>query len=211
MAIRVCIFDDNPKRREGLILLLKSTAGMACTGAYTDCRDVVAKLHECRPDVVLMDIDMPHVNGIEGLHLLRPHFPKIKVLMQTVLEDDQKVFDAVCAGADGYVLKQSSPKKLVEAIHEVMQGGAPMTPLIARKVLQLFADQNTPKSQNFLLTKREKEILGYLVKGYSYRMIASACFISYATVNTHITSIYDKLQVQSSASAVAMAIRYRLV
>lgn len=209
--IRVTVFDDNPKRREGLKLLLESTEDMECVGLYNDCQDVIDRLKESQPHVVLMDIDMPHTNGIEGLLILRPHFKDVKVLMQTVFEDDQKVFAAICAGADGYILKQSTPAKLLEGIHEVMQGGAPMTPVIARKVLQLFAKQNTPKSESFQLTKREKQILEYLVKGYSYKMIAEECFVSYATVNSHISNIYSKLQVKSSAGAVAVAIREGLV
>lgn len=211
MSVRITVFDDNPKRREGLKLLLESTEGMECVGLYNDCQNVIDHINESKPDVVLMDIDMPHTNGIEGLLILRPFFPKLKVLMQTVFEDDQKVFAAICAGADGYILKQSTPAKLLEGIHEVMQGGAPMTPVIARKVLQLFAKQNSPKSENFKLTKREKEILEYLVKGYSYKMIAEECFVSYATVNSHISNIYSKLQVKSSAGAVAVAIREGLV
>lgn len=211
MSIRVTVFDDNPKRREGLKLLLEATDGMDCVGLYNDCQNVVDHINESNPDVVLMDIDMPHTNGIEGLLILRPHFPNIKVLMQTVFEDDHKVFAAICAGADGYILKQSTPSKLLEGILEVMQGGAPMTPVIARKVLQLFTKQNAPKSDKFQLTKRETEILEYLVKGYSYKMIAEACFVSYATVNSHVSNIYAKLQVQSSAGAVAVAIREGLV
>lgn len=211
MPIRVAIFDDNPKRREGLTLLIDSTEGMLCAGAYNDCRNIIDILHESTPDVVLMDIDMPHTNGIEGLLILRPHFPKLKVLMQTVFEDDEKVFAAICAGADGYILKQTTPVKLLEGIVEVTRGGAPMTPIIARKVLQLFSKQNAVKLNKFQLTKREKEILELLVKGYSYKMIASECFISYPTVNSHVCNIYNKLQVQSSAGAVAVAIREGLV
>lgn len=211
MAIRITIFDDNPKRREGLSLLVNSSEGMECVGAFNDCSNVVRDLENTLPDVVLMDIDMPNVNGIEGLLLLRPHFPDVKVLMQTVFEDDEKVFAAICAGADGYILKQTSPAKLLEGITEVTLGGAPMTPVIARKVLQLFSKQNTAKTNQFQLTRREQEILELLVKGYSYKMIADECFVSYATVNTHVSSIYNKLHVQSSAGAVAVAIREGLV
>lgn len=211
MPIRVTIFDDNAKRREALKLLLQSSEHVEFAGAFNDCRDIIKRLHTCMPDVVLMDIDMPHVNGIEGLQILRPHFPTLKVLMQTVFEDDQKVFAAVCAGANGYILKQAPPSKLIEGIVEVTTGGAPMTPVIAKKVLEMFAMQSRPQAISIHLTKREQEILAYLVRGYSYKMIASACFISYATVNSHITKIYEKLQVKSSAAAVAVAIREGLV
>lgn len=210
--IRIVIFDDNPKRRDGLTLLIDATESMLCVGAFNDCREVVKNIEDTEPDVVLMDIDMPKVNGIEGLLALRPHFPDVKVLMQTVFEDDEKVFAAICAGADGYILKQASPATLLDGISEVLDGGAPMTPTIARKVLQLFSKQNSmAKMDEFKLTARELEILEYLVKGFSYKMIADECCISYPTVNTHISNIYSKLHVQSSAGAVALAIREGLV
>lgn len=167
---------------------------------------------DTNPDVVLMDIDMPHVNGIEGVLKIRSQYPDLKILMQTVFEDDSKVFGAICAGADGYILKQTNPSKLLDAIKEVAEGGAPMTPTIARKVLQLFSKQHqVTRKQDFELTKRELEILEYLVKGYSYKMIAEACHISYPTVNTHVTNIYAKLKVESVGGAVSLAIKEGLV
>ena len=147
MKIRVAIFDDNAKRCEGLRLLLDSTEGMVCVGTFPDCRDVVRHVAETRPHVVLMDIDMPHVDGIEGVTLLRKQFKQVKVLMQTVFEDNSKIFDAILAGADGYLLKQTAPGKLLEAIQEVHAGGAPMTPTVARKVLQLFAQGGRPSEE----------------------------------------------------------------
>lgn len=212
MSIRVAIFDDNPKRRDGLMLLIDSMDNMECCGAFNDCREVLMHIENSRPDVVLMDIDMPYVNGIEGVAIIREVHPDLKILMQTVFEDDDKIFAAVCAGANGYILKQTNPSKLIEAITEVKEGGAPMTPIIANKVLKLFHKQNSIyKKQSFELTKRELEILQLLVKGYSYKMIADECFISYPTVNSHISNIYQKLHVQSSAGAVAVAIREGLV
>ncbi|MEX1190266.1 MAG: response regulator transcription factor [Bacteroidia bacterium] len=212
MKIRVVIFDDNAKRRDGVKLLVNSMDTMECVGEFNDCRDVLQRVSSTNPDVVLMDIDMPYVNGIEGVMLIRNKYPDLKILMQTVFEDDEKVFAAICAGADGYLLKQSNPIKLMEAISEVMEGGAPMTPVVARKVLQLFSKQNKPTMQNeFDLTKREQEILELLVKGYSYKMVAEACFISYPTVNSHVTKIYSKLKVNSISGAVSLAIREGLV
>lgn len=185
---------------------------MECIGTFNDCREVLKNIDDTKPDVVLMDIDMPYVNGIEGVIKTREKYPDLKILMQTVFEDDDKIFAAVCAGANGYILKQANPIRLIEAISEVLQGGAPMTPIIANKVLKLFHKQNTIyKKQTFDLTKRELEILEFLVKGYSYKMIADECNISYPTVNTHITKIYQKLHVQSSAGAVSVAIREGLV
>ena len=212
MKTRVVVFDDNPKRRDSLAMLIDSSETLQCVGAFNDCSEVVRDLEDTVPEVVLMDIDMPTVNGIEGLLTLRPYFPDLKVLMQTVFEDDEKVFAAICAGADGYILKQASPVDLLNGIKEVLEGGAPMTPTIARKVLQLFNKQNkAEQKESFDLTKREMEILELLVKGYSYKMIADECNVSYPTVNTHISNIYNKLHVQSAAGAVSLAIREGLV
>ena len=205
--IRIAVFDDNQPRRELLQILLDSADGYTCTGAYEDCRDVLRHIAGNPPDVVLMDIDMPHVNGIEGLTLIKQHFPKVTVLMQTIFEDEAKIFNAIVAGADGYILKKASPVKLLDGIREVMEGGAPMTPVVAKQVLLLFNNKHKTISKNdFALTPRETEILSLLVEGYSYKMIAAKCNVSYPTVNTHISSIYHKLQVSSGTEAVAKAI-----
>lgn len=212
MNARVAIFDDNAKRREGLQLLVDSLSEHTWVGSFEDCSNVLENVNECNPDLILMDIDMPKVNGIEGVERIRKSNNEVKILMQTVFEDDEKVFAAICAGADGYILKQAEASKLLEAIDEVLDGGAPMTPVIARKVLQLFSKQNRKAAnKDFDLTKREQEILEYLVKGYSYKMIAEACFISYPTVNTHVSKIYKKLQVESAAGAVSKALKEGLV
>ncbi len=210
--IKVAVFDDNAARRGGLQMLLDAMEDMTCVGAYDDCREVVDRVRSMQPDVILMDIDMPYVDGIEGVTLVKKAFPEIKVIMQTIFEDENKIVEAICAGADGYILKQKSPLDLVEGISEVMKGGAPMTPQVARKVLKVFSSAKVlPSSQDFKITKREKEILGLLVEGFSYKMIAEKCFITYATVNTHIGHIYEKLQVNSVAGAVSKAIKEDLV
>lgn len=212
MKIKIAIFDDNDSRRDGLALLLSLTPNMECVGMWPDCRKVVENVENAKPDVVLMDVDMPNVNGIEGLILLRKNFPDLKILMQTVFEDDDKVFACICAGADGYILKKASPAELLKGIEDVLDGGAPMTPTIARQVLRLFARDNRPQAKpDIYLTEREVEILGLLVKGLSYKMIADKCFISIPTVNTHIRHIYEKLQVNSVAAAVAAAFEKRLI
>lgn len=210
--IRVAVFDDNKPRRDLLKLLLNSTEGFTCTGAYEDCRDVVRNISSEVPDVVLMDIDMPYVNGIEGLKLIRKQFPEVKILMQTIFEDDEKIFNAIVAGADGYILKKTPPAKLLDSITEVMHGGAPMTPSVARQVLLLFNNKySQTEKKDFDLTAREQEILGYLVQGFSYKMIADKCNVSYPTVNTHISHIYEKLHVSSGTEAVAKAIEQNIV
>jgi DNA-binding NarL/FixJ family response regulator len=212
MEIRVAVFDDNAKRREGLQMLIDSTDNMSCVGAWPDCRDVVRHMMETKPDVVLMDIDMPYVDGIEGVTLIRKQFKEVKILMQTVLEDNARIFASILAGADGYLLKQTPAAKLLEGIVEVTQGGAPMTPVIATKVLKLFAQRGANgRAIDFQLSEREVEILKLLSEGYSYKLIAAKCTISYATVNTHVSHIYDQLQVKGVASAVNLAVREGLI
>jgi len=211
MVIKVAVFDDNKPRRELLEMLLNSTEGMQCTGAFEDCREVMKNITQNVPDVVLMDIDMPYVNGIEGLQIIKKQFPQIRILMQTVFEDDEKIFAAICAGADGYILKKTPPAMLISAITETMSGGAPMTPSVARQVLQLFHNKNRKSVVDFNLTDREAEILSMLVQGLSYKMIAEKCNVSYSTVNSHITHIYEKLHVKSGTEAVAKAIEQKIV
>jgi DNA-binding NarL/FixJ family response regulator len=212
MKIRVILFDDHRERRDGLELLINSIGTMECIATYNDCRHVLKNVQDTNPDVVLMDIDMPFVHGIDGVRTIRSKYPDLKILMQTVFEDEKKVFAAICAGANGYILKQTNPLKLIDSISEVLEGGAPMTPTIAAKVLELFhKSQKITIRKDFELTKRELEILAFLVKGYSYKMIAKECFISYPTVNTHISRIYKKLQVQSASGAVSKALKEGLV
>ena len=210
--IKVVVFEDNMSRRELLAMLLNSTAGMQCIGAFEDGREVIKNLVGEIPDVVLMDIDMPHVNGIEAMLAIKKQFPRVKVLMQTVFEDNEKIFEAICSGADGYILKKAPPAKLIDAITEVLSGGAPMTPTVARQVLLLFNQKNKKSiATDFNLTDREQEILSMLVQGLSYKMIAEKCSVSYSTVNSHISHIYEKLHVKSGTEAVAMAIQKKIV
>ena len=212
MKYRIVIFDDNKSRRDSLRTLISMIDDMECVGEFEDCRQVLDKIKLSQPDLILMDIDMPHVNGIEGVKLIRTEYATLKIIIQTVFEDDDKVFSAICAGADGYILKQTAPNKLLEGMREVMVGGVPMSPIIAKKVLSLVKIQHKVFSKpDFELTKRELEILKFLAMGYSYKMIAEACFISYATVNTHTSNIYAKLKVESVGGAVSVAINKGLI
>lgn len=209
---KVAVFDDNLARRQGLELLINAMDEMRCVGIYSDCTDIVHQLKSTLPDVILMDINMPNVDGIAGLKLVKKVYPKIKVVMQTIFEEEGKILEAISAGADGYIIKQKSPMKLIEGITEVMEGGAPMTPSVAFRVLKLFNNhKKTEIPSSIVLTTREKEILNLLVDGYSYKMIADKCSISYATVNKHISNIYAKLQVNSVAAAVSKALKEGLV
>ena len=208
--IRVLVYEDNKARQEALELLLAHTPDMQCAGIFENCANVVAEINQTKPDVVLMDIAMPLVDGIEGLRLIRQHAPALPVIMQTVFEEEDKIFTAIRAGANGYLLKKTSSHKLVEGIREVLDGGAPMTPVIARKILEMYHDQPVPAKEHFNLTPRELEILALLVKGMSYKMIAAATGISWNTVNGHFKKIYEKLHVHSATEAVKKAIDHRL-
>lgn len=212
MDIRIIIFDDNAVRRDGVRLLLDNSPGYICAGAFEDCSHVVENVAETNPDVVLMDIDMPGINGIEGVRLIKEQFPELPVMMQTVFDHDEKIFQSILAGASGYMLKKTPPVKLLEAIKEIYEGGAPMTPEIAVKVLKFFREKEEQKHQNDpFLTDKEKEILSALVDGMSYKMVAAQQNISYHTVNFHIRNIYKKLHVNSMSEAVAKALREKIV
>lgn len=210
--IRVSIFEDNKHLRESLYYLINGTEGFTCTGAYPDCNDLVFALKRNLPDVVLMDIEMPGINGIEGVKLIRQHFVGVQVLMQTVFHDDENIFNAVCAGASGYILKSTPPAAYIEAIKDVYNGGSPMSGSIARRVLELFQKNIIPAGANdYQLTPKEKEILQHLVKGKSFKMIADVSGVSYETVRTHMKNIYSKLHVNSNTEAVSKALHEKIV
>src|SRR3954451_11411280 len=193
--IKVAVFEDKSTVRESLQAILNGSPGFTCTGAFANCNYLVKRLKESEPDVVLMDIQMPGISGIEGVAIIRQEFPELPVLMQTVFEDEAKVFAAICAGANGYILKSTPPVKFLEAISEVAGGGSPMTATIAAKVLKMFKHQNVKADagQDFDLSGREKEILLLLVDGNGYKSIAEKLYISYETVHSHIKKIYQKL------------------
>ena len=204
MATKILVFDDNLGRREALQLLIESSDDLKFVGARENCNNVEADILQLKPDVVLMDIDMPGTNGIEGLKRIRTLAPQVFIIMQTVFEDDEKIFTAIHAGANGYFLKKTKPDKLIEGIRDVLEGGAPMTSSVARKVLHMFTQQASDKSVNqFNLTDRELEILSMLGKGMSYKMIADAGCITFHTVNSHLKKIYEKLHVHSATEAVS--------
>lgn len=212
MDIKVVIFEDNNNMREGLFQLINGSNGFTCTGAFPNCDDLVHRIERSNPDVIIMDIEMPGISGIEGVKLVKENFPEMKILMETIFDDDAKIFDSICAGAEGYILKNTAPVEILSAIKEIYEGGSPMTPTIANRVMKMVKNQHTSDSKNiFNLTDREKEILSCLVEGMSYKLIADECNISIDTVNVHIKNIYKKLQVHSKSEAVAKAIRGKIV
>ena len=210
--IRVAIFEDNLELLKSLCKLLDNSAGFITAGAFPNANQIEHKIENTLPDIVVMDIDLPGLNGIEAVKIIHQKFPSIRILMQTVFDDSDKIFAAICAGASGYILKKVTPSKIVEALSETFNGGAPMTPSIAEKVLNMFRlqSQNIP-AEKIDLSHREKEILTLLVKGKSYKMIAADCFISFDTVNSHIKNIYEKLHVHSKSEAVVKAISQKLI
>jgi len=210
-VIKIVVYDDNASRRESLDMLLQSYNDFIVQGAFNDCSNVEQEINSLQPDIVLMDIEMPNVDGISGVKIINRLFPNVKVIMQTVFEDDEKIFDALRFGASGYILKKTDPSKIIEAIREVMNGGSPMTPSIATRVLKFFRDKGAVDTQNFGLTTREMDILQHLVDGKSYKMISSDLNISYHTVNSHVKKIYDKLQVNSVSEAVSKALQQKII
>ncbi len=208
MPIRIAIFEDNDKLRESLAFLINSTEGHEITGHYNNCNEAASIVKKTTPDVVLMDIDMPGYDGIQGVKIIKETIPETSIIMYTVFEDDEKLFQCLCAGANGYLLKKTAPAKLIDAIQEVINGGAPMSPTIAKKVLNSFQQL---KPNDYQLTAREKEVLQLLNKGYSTKMIAAELFIAFDTANSHLKNIYHKLHVNCGKEAIAKSLKERIV
>lgn len=209
--IRLLIFEDNDDMRDSLSILFKGTPGIVFTGAFPDVTRAVNDVEACQPEVILMDIDLPGVNGIEAVWQIKQAFPAIHILMLTVFDDNDRIFQSICAGASGYILKRTPPAKIIESIFETAAGGGSLTSSIARKVLDMFPHFNASKKETETLTQRERDVLALLVKGHSYKMAAAELGITLETVRSHIKKIYEKLHVHSSGEAIAIALRNRLV
>lgn len=204
--IRVAIIEDDPRIRPLLQLIIDGSPGFVCTQTYADSETALTALADAPPDLLLLDIDLPGISGIEALPILKKNWPTLIIVMLSVHEDDQAVFDALCKGADGYLVKGIPPDQLLLAIREAYQGGAPMSSQIARKVIRSFH-----QNQEHQLSNREKEVLQLLCTGENYRTIATQLFISQNTVKAHIKKIYQKLQVNNRAEAVAKAIQKKII
>jgi DNA-binding NarL/FixJ family response regulator len=209
---RILIYDDNKNIRDALAMIIGTSGDMEVAGVYENADDLDENIMFTNPDVILMDIDMPGMNGTEATRVIRDKFPFVNVLIQTVFDDDERVFDSLCAGAHGYILKNTPPVMILQQIREVMMGGSPMSPSIARKVLHkfqvAFKMRNTQEDN---LSSREREVLSLLVQGKPYKLIGSELDISYDTVRSHMKKIYEKLHVNSISEAVSKAIKNRLV
>jgi DNA-binding NarL/FixJ family response regulator len=212
MTIKVSIYEDNIALLESLSYLIRGTEGFELCTASPSAVNILAQCRENSPDIILMDIDMPELSGIEATRLVRNDFPNINIMILTVFEDRDKIFDALCAGATGYLLKKTPSAQIIDAIEELYRGGSPISSGIARKVLEYFSKPvSSGKKEFYQLSKRETEILKRLVMGDSYKMVADACFISIGTVYSHINNLYKKLHVNSKSEAVIKAIHEKLV
>ncbi len=211
VPIRVAVVEDRPELRSLLQSLLDSEPGFACAGTYGSMEAALAQLRQTEVDVALIDIGLPGMSGIEGIRLLRQRFPSLPMLVLTIYHDNERIFEALCAGACGYLLKNTPPERLIEALREAKDGGSPMTPEVARKVVTLFREFRPPPRADYELTPHEQRILKLLVEGHSYKTAAAELEITPHTVSFHLRRIYEKLEVHSKSEAVAKALRERLL
>lgn len=209
--IKTAIIEDQDEIREGLASLIGFTPGFKCTGAYQSMEEAFEKMRRDVPDVVLSDIGLPGMDGIQGIKILKERYPKMLILMITVYDDDERIFDALCAGANGYLLKRTPPTKLLESLREAMDGGSPMSPEIASKVIRLFREIRPPERADYDLTPHEIRLLKLLCDGHNYNTAAKELKSSINTVKFYIKRIYEKLQVHSKSEAVAKALKERLL
>jgi DNA-binding NarL/FixJ family response regulator len=210
-TIRVAIVEDRREIRDGLATIINGTPGFRCTGAYRSMEEALESIDGNLPDVVLNDIGLPGMSGIDGIRILKQRHPDLLVLMLTIYDDDDRIFEAMCAGASGYLLKKTPPARLLESLREAVAGGAPMSPEVARRVVALFRTFRPPDHTNCELTPHEIRLLRLFVEGHNYKTAAAELGVTVHTISFHLRSIYEKLQVHSKSEAVAKALRNRLV
>jgi DNA-binding NarL/FixJ family response regulator len=210
-TVGVAIVEDRNQIREGLVQLINGTDGFTCSGSYRTMEEVLEKLPANMPRILLSDIGLPGMDGIEGVGILKTRYPNLIVLMLSVYDDDDRIIEAICAGANGYLLKNTSTAKLIASFKEVLNGGAPMSPEIARRVIDLFRQSPPPKQVDYALTPHETRLLKMLVEGYNYKTAAAKLGLSINTISFHMRHIYEKLQVHSKSEAVAKALKNRIV
>ncbi len=209
--INTVIIEDQRDLREGLQMLINFTPGFKCLGAFRTMEEAISRIKHNLPDIVLSDIGLPGMSGIEGIQILKEQYPDLVILVLTVYDDNEKIFDALCAGASGYLLKHTEPSQLISSVKEALSGGAPMSPEVATKVIKLFREVRPPEKVEYDLTPHELRLLKLLVEGYNYVTASEKLKISYNTIKFHVRNIYDKLQVHSKSEAVAIAMRDRLI
>ena len=210
-VINVIVIEDHREFRDYLMALISGTAGFRCAGGYRSMEEALARIGTDVPDAALIDIGLPGMSGVDGIPLLKARYPQMLLLVQTVYDDDERIFDALCAGASGYLLKKTPPARLIEGLREVVAGGAPISPEIARRVINLFREIRPPERADYNLTPHEQRILKLLVEGHNYKTAAAELKVTPSTINFHLQKIYEKLQVHSKSEAVAKALRNRLV
>lgn len=210
-SIKVALIEDRREIRESLSMLISGTAGFECVAAYRSMEEALARIDAKLPDVVLTDIGLPGMDGIEGIKILKEKYPNLLLVMLSVYDDDERIFDALCAGACGYLLKKTPPARLLESLREAVDGGSPISPEVARRVVTLFRDIRPPERAEYDLTPHEKRLLKMLVEGHNYKTAALDLNVSVNTVSFHMRHIYEKLQVHSKSEAVAKALRDRVV
>jgi DNA-binding NarL/FixJ family response regulator len=209
--INVAIIEDLREVREGLTALVNGTPGFRCSGGFRTVEDALRAMDRERPDVVLVDLGLPGLSGIEGIRIMKERYPETPTVVLTVYDDEDEIFNALCAGASGYLLKNTPPARLLECLQEVVAGGAPMSPEVARRVVKLFREIRPPARASHNLTPQETELLKLLVEGHNYKTAAAELGITTNTVSFHLRNIYAKLQVHSKSEAVAKALRDHLV
>jgi DNA-binding NarL/FixJ family response regulator len=210
-TIKVVIIEDQRRIREALVALIGGTEGYSCTGAFRSMEEALARPWTDIPDVALVDIGLPGMSGIAGLGLLREKYPMTVLVMLTVYEDDERIFKALCAGASGYLLKKTSPARLLEYLKDVMSGGSAMSPEVARRVIDLFRSFKPPEQADYNLTPHEARLLRLLMEGHNYKTAAAAMGVSFNTIAFHMKNVYQKLHVHSKSEAVAKALRANLI
>ena len=210
-TIKVSIVEDRREIRDALAMLVGGTTGFPCAAAYRSMEQALDRIKGDLPDVMLCDIGLPGMSGIDGIRILKERYPELTILVLSVYEDDERIFDALCAGASGYLLKRTSPARLIESLQEAVGGGAPMSPEVARRVITLFRDIRPPERADYQFTPHEMRLLKLLVEGHNYKTAAAELGVSFHTIHFHMRNIYDKLQVHSKSEAVAKALRNRII
>ncbi len=210
-SIKVAIIEDERDIREGLGMLINYTEGFECVGKYGSMEEALTSIRHRTPDVVLSDIGLPGMDGIEGVKIIKEKYPTMTILMLSVYDDNERIFDALCSGAVGYLLKKTPPAKLIDSLRDAIGGGSPMSPEIARKVVALFRDFRPPERVDYDLSPHETRILKLLVEGHSYKTAAARLNVTTSTISFHLKNIYEKLQVHSKSEAVAKALQQHLI